>query len=798
MGSISTDNRAALEFLRLYEPEGPWVLTCISTDRKGIDSQSFTPKQIPKLERWLEDYNGERNIYFHVNSTLGGSFRKARRENVKALDFLHVDIDPRAGEDIASEQSRCLGLLTDKLPEGVPEPTFVIFSGGGYQGFWRLEEPVPIDGDLDRAEDAKLYNMQLELLFGADNCHNIDRIMRLPGTINLPDARKKKKGRVPVLATLHSHNEVAYPIETFTKAAEVQGPDESGFTETKPKVEIGGEVERVMDLDELDKWSVPNRVKIIIAQGSHPDEPKEGDNSRSAWLFDACCNLARCEVPENIIYSLITDPEWGISESVIELKGNTAHKYAVRTITRAMEHAKDPALEELNGQFAVIETLGGKCRIIEEVIDPALDRPRLTIQSFQDFTNRYSHRTIQVGVTAEGIPKYMPLGKWWLTNPSRRQFHTVTFAPGKDVGRSYNLWKGFACEARPGDCSLFLAHIRDNICSGSEEHFDYTMGWLARMIQNPATPGEVALVLRGGRGTGKSFFATQLGKLLGRHFLHVSNSSHLTGNFNSHLRDLVLLFADEAFFAGDKKHASILKTLITESTLTIERKGVDVENAPNFIHLIMASNDKHVVPAGEMERRFFVLDVGVEHQQDTSYFRAMATELDNGGREALLHHLREYDLSEFNVRQVPQTRALQHQKLLSLTPEAEWWYQKLCAGQLLWGRDGWPEQVVSEHLVNDFVDHAKRFNVLHRGSETALGLFFNTHWPFLRRARISVEVEKQMADGFTRKSTMRLPHHIVPPLEECRAVWTQIYGELEWPDMEDQGVLKAPPNDPPF
>ena len=36
--------------------------------------------------------------------------------------------------------------------------------------------------------------------------------------------------------------------------------------------------------------------------------------------------------------------------------------------------------------------------------------------------------------------------------------------------------------------------------------------------------------------------------------------------------------------------------------------------------------------------------------------------MDNGGREALLHHLRNRDLSGFNVRTVPQTDALADQK----------------------------------------------------------------------------------------------------------------------------------------
>ena len=161
---------------------------------------------------------------------------------------------------------------------------------------------------------------------------------------------------------------------------------------------------------------------------------------------------------------------------------------------------------------------------------------------------------------------------------------------------------------------------------------------------------EVAIVLRGGKGVGKSFFAKQFGRLFGRHFLEISNPAHLVGNFNSHLRDTVLLFADEAFYAGDKKQLPILKHLITSDTLVVEAKNIDAESAANFVHLIMASNDDHVVQATQDERRFFVLNVGAERQQQISYFNAIARDLENGGYESLLHFLTRTTTLELRIR----------------------------------------------------------------------------------------------------------------------------------------------------
>jgi hypothetical protein len=177
--------------------------------------------------------------------------------------------------------------------------------------------------------------------------------------------------------------------------------------------------------------------------------------------------------------------------------------------------------------------------------------------------------------------------------------------------------------------------------------------------------GEVAVVLRGAEGVGKGMLATQFGRLFGAHFRHITQAKHLVGNFNAHLQQCSVLFADEAFFAGDRAHEGILKALITEDTLLIEPKGIDPFVVRNCLHLILSSNNDWVIPAGADARRFFVLDVTSTRMRDFSYFAEIAAEMDNGGREALLDLLMRRDLSKFNIRSVPQTAALASQKAYS-------------------------------------------------------------------------------------------------------------------------------------
>jgi hypothetical protein len=120
---------------------------------------------------------------------------------------------------------------------------------------------------------------------------------------------------------------------------------------------------------------------------------------------------------------------------------------------------------------------------------------------------------------------------------------------------------------------FYLGHLAENICSGNEDHAEYLLNWMAYAAQYPDRAGEVAVVLRGKEGVGKGVFAKQFGRLFGSHFRHVVQAKHLTGNFNSHLQQCSVLYADESFFAGDRAHESVLKALITEETIMIEPKG---------------------------------------------------------------------------------------------------------------------------------------------------------------------------------------------------------------------------------
>ena len=794
MSALDHKHWDSLNFLEKWKPDGPWVLTSISTDKTSILTRTFRIKD--ECKKWLaEQHQGQRNLYFHVNSVRRDLNLKANREDIASLDWLHVDIDPRPGEDLEEERERALALLQDP-PKGVPRPTAVIFSGGGYQGFWKLSEPLQIDGEVEKYEDAKRYNQQLELLFGADACHNVDRIMRIPGTINWPDRKKKEKGRLPTLAKLVCfHTFLEYPISSFIQAPIVQTQD-NAFSGVRPNIQVSDNVKRFDEVHDIKELEDRYKLQQVIVHGCDPDDPSKWP-SRSEMLFWVVCDMVRAGCDDDTIFSVITDPGFKISESVLDKRAG-AQVYALRQIQQAREHAIDPWLMKMNAKHAVISDIGGKCRVTSEVPDHALGRTRLSFQSFTDFMNRYNNRRVVVGQDKEGQDVTVPLGKWWLSNESRRQYETITFAPGRELEDTYNLWRGFACEARPGKCSRFLSHLKEVVCKGSEEWYEYLMNWMARAVQQPDSPGQVAIVMRGGRGSGKSTVPRVFGKLFGRHYLQVTDPKHIVGSFNAHLRDCSVLFGDEAFYAGDKKHEGTLKGLITEELIAIESKGVDVAPGPNFLHIFLASNEDWVIPAGLDERRFFVLEVGSSHQGDKRYFDRIWEEQNNGGREALLHTLLTRDIRDFNVFKVPFTEALRMQKEFSLTAEQEWWFHKLKEGKMLPDSLCWDEDVSYDLLFADYVSSLRLSGGLTtRGAKTKFGHFLSKvcGGKMPRRVRRMEAISMRFPDG--RDGYIKRPEYfIMPSLGVLREVWDSKFGgPYSWPDdaQEETPRMEAEP-----
>lgn len=336
----------------------------------------------------------------------------------------------------------------------------------------------------------------------------------------------------------------------------------------------------------------------------------------------------------------------------------------------------------------------------------SLNQSYLEFFTVREFKDMLSHEPqVLVGFTKTMDEKTKPVADVWLQS-QRANICTsgVTFHPVED--RSYNgklnSYFGLGVPAQKWeyiDIGAYLLHIELVICDGNKECYEYLMNWVAHMIQKPEEKPEVAIVLKAGQGTGKGTFVDPLGKIIGAHFVHLTEQSQVVGRFNSLLENRVLIFADE-FFAGSKKHTDQLKGMITEKTAKIERKGVDSIIVPSFSRLIMASNHENIVSIEKDERRYLYLEVSEERKQDHDYFTKLRKVIDAPNFAGqLLGWLKSRDISDFNPRVVPKTKALSEQKLDNLDPLERWLFTKLREGTF--NGSEWPVRETSHNITSN-------------------------------------------------------------------------------------------------
>ncbi len=415
-----------------------------------------------------------------------------------------------------------------------------------------------------------------------------------------------------------------------------------------------------------------------------------------------------------------------------------------------------------------------------DVVLSQLDAPRRRFDLVRapELVTLYANR--RVAIPGRNGPQLVDPVKLFLEHPDRKTYHGIVFAPDGRCPDGYlNLWQGFMVEPKPGDCSLYLAHIRNNIAAGNVEHGNWIIGWMADAVQNPSVKPGTALILRGGRGTGKGMMVKWFGRLFGQHFLPISKPGLVTGRFTGHLADASIVFADEAFFAGNKAEEAALKALITEDFHMIEYKNKDAVTVRNLVRLIAASNHDWVVPAGLDERRFAVFDVADHKQQDHAYFGAIERQMAGEGLAALLHHLKSVDLKMVDIRKAPNTAALAENKLLTASPLVKWWHNALHEGQLVPTMYG-PEPVVRTGEVwGAFKEYAK--GIPHCPAKESVVIFGNE----FRKVCPKVIRTRHRFGGEP------VPVYKFPPLRECVTDFTNLTGiPVDRLESEDGGVIE--------
>ncbi|CAM3344783.1 VapE domain-containing protein [Asticcacaulis taihuensis] len=305
----------ALEFASLLHPNDIAHFVTIVPDG-SITARSFAPTDLLAMRQFIDQRQGRENMYLHVNILKPGiRNRKAKKEDVASVRYLHVDIDDPEG--------------LERIKNFPLPPTVVVLSGGGYNVYWRLKQETT---DIAGVENRNRW--LVERLDGDRAATDVSRILRLPGTINIPTKVKASKGRKRTLSRIvreYTDMSRAYDISEFGEVLEISPRH---VVEKTNAVSVANSNLRPAEI----RPGLASRIDQLIRKGDDPENPRNSAKpryrSRSETVFAVTCALHRAGYSVEEVAGILLNSDYGISESILEKRN--PHAEALRQTQKSL------------------------------------------------------------------------------------------------------------------------------------------------------------------------------------------------------------------------------------------------------------------------------------------------------------------------------------------------------------------------------------------------------------------------------------------------------------------------------
>lgn len=258
-------------------------------------------------------------IYFGVCPRSG---KDGKKTAVRTLNCLWVDLDAK---DFLGGKTEIAGMWPRVLGES-RAPSMVIDSGHGYHLYWLLKEPVTIP-DREAVQRCESVMRGLGGALNGDHTHNLDRLLRLPGSVNI------KVPAIPVRCQIIEWNvHRRYELANFSgfKAAPV------------PMDDIEVYFQGVLVCPPLKSVRVPKQIKRLIFLGREAEPKRYPSNSEADWSVVAA--LLNAGYDADAIRAIFRNRKWAIGQK-FRRQGD---QYLAHTIKNASAFIK--AKGELYGE----------------------------------------------------------------------------------------------------------------------------------------------------------------------------------------------------------------------------------------------------------------------------------------------------------------------------------------------------------------------------------------------------------------------------------------------------------------
>lgn len=261
---------------------------------------------------------------------------------------------------------------------------------------------------------------------------------------------------------------------------------------------------------------------------------------------------------------------------------------------------------------------------------------------------------------------------WMMINDNIRIFDNIGIYPNKLLCPSniFNMWRPFAMELKTGNynpnvdgMNKLLHHIKI-LCNHDVVVYNYFISWISQMIQYPEIK-TVIITLISKEGAGKGTLIKLLTLLLGsKKVLETTKPSRdVWGDFNGMMGSSFLVNLNELSKKDTTDNIEQIKGLITDSSLTINNKGLNQIKINSYHRFIITTNNENPIDTKADDRRNVIIRSSDEMIGNKVYFNEINALMDD---ENVLRTIYDYfksvpKMNEFGNIPLPKT---EHQETL--------------------------------------------------------------------------------------------------------------------------------------
>jgi hypothetical protein len=297
---------------------------------------------------------------------------------------------------------------------------------------------------------------------------------------------------------------------------------------------------------------------------------------------------------------------------------------------------------QLNEEVCIVRELK---KVVEQRTGVIMGRSEFCDMNYADYTAWVPRGETDVQVN---VPKL------WLTWERRRVVQKIEYMPGEDIlaHGCLNMWRGMGLDPAEGPVDKWLHILEHNVPDPKLRK--WILQWMAYPLQRLGTKLTTYLHLYGPPGTGKQALLAPLMRIYGNNAV-IIGKEHLASDFNSIYANKQFINADELHGGGSDVGVKInnkMKRIVTQETMTVNRKGDPEYDVRNCAQVVTTSNYVDSIKLDDDDRRACVVKFGKMGEQLSKefwlgYFRWLD---EQGGASAVYQYLLGVDMLGFDPK----------------------------------------------------------------------------------------------------------------------------------------------------